>query len=449
MSSPSTASDCRPPLSENGSERTSPPWIDGLTPSCPDFWLRVDEALNEATQIIQEAEKAVARGEGAAGILSPNFRARSAREAAACLLHNLGQPPQDRFGDYGLSSKPQLQVVIELPWLTHLELPTSPSPMAPEENIRDERCGGGVIDFQQKDCPPEIQFTPLNEWVNSLPPQWDRPEREKHICKITGGLKREPLLDKMRNLERLRSKFKEGLWGTEKGVTYKPFVKTGCIPTEEEVTSLMLEGCQLKGKIVCEDGHVINADMDYEIDEMLVSWWRVIFQTSFLFRRFSIHYKEHSRIEYGEDGRSLERDAMTPLKMKVEEPGLFRQLTSSIGLNFYPPPGEYERIKENTYWTEYDVLNICMCDVPDCNRMSSLLVKMCHAAEVQGRERSREKEIDSTFNFPPFGLIPLSWASTATEFLYSRAIYRRADKVNGNFDICYQCLKENALPVEK
>ena len=93
-----------------------------------------------------------------------------------------------------------------------------------------------------------------------------------------------------------------------------------------------------------------------------------------------------------------------------------------------------------------------MCDNPDCCRMSSFTNMICHAVETQLQANGHEQRPNLPINGVYSQIGPLQFCrgsyEAMTNFLLDRLMYRKNDEINGNFDICYQCLHKKAHPVE-
>ena len=292
-----------------------------------------------------------------------------------------------------------------------------------------------------------------------LPFHWQKNDFGNHFCPVTHSLKKSIHGNKLKNLEYLHRKFISGEWASKSGVTYTHDV-SGCIPTCEEMMSLFLRGLDLKGKIVYENGGVVDEDKSNEIEKLWASFVSpcisdlssdlkqvpVLVQTGRLFKKQKEHIDFHNAM-----CRRTERLAASE-RMRVDEPGVFDKMKTMVGMDFHPPAGEYEQIPDNSSWTSYGVRKVVMCDVPDCCRMSHFTMKIVGGVEMQLRANGHEQRPNIPINGVYCRLGPLdiprgSYEAMA-DFLLGRLMYRRKDEINGNFDICYQCLHKKAYPIE-
>ena len=121
-------------------------------------------------------------------------------------------------------------------------------------------------------------------------------------------------------------------------------------------------------------------------------------------------------------------------------------------MDFHPPAGEYEQIPENSSWLSFGVRNVVMCDHPDCCRMSHFASKIVGEVEIQLRANGHKHRPDIPINAVYARIGPNDFCrgsyEAMTNLLLDRLMYRRKDEINGNFDICYQCLHKKAHPVE-
>ena len=291
-----------------------------------------------------------------------------------------------------------------------------------------------------------------------LPFQWVKPEFENHICPVTHGLKESFHRNKLKNLGNLHEKFISGEWASKSGVIYT-HEDAGCIPTKEEMASLTLQGLELKGKIVYEDGVIMDIDKSNEINKVWMAFLMAgrndladLQNISALRQSRSLFNKQKEHIDFHlEMCRRTER-LTAPERMRVDEPGIFDQVKTMVGMDFHPPAGEYEQIPKNSSWTSFGTRNVVMCDNPECCRMSSFTNMICHAVETQLQANGHEQRPNLPINGVYSQIGPLQFCrgsyEAMTNFLLDRLMYRKKDEINGNFDICYQCLHKKAHPVE-
>jgi len=310
--------------------------------------------------------------------------------------------------------------------------------------------------------PEPISLSPVErEWTEvpvrvtmELPFHWQKNDFMDNLCPVD-GLKKSKFGNKMKNLEHLHKKFISGEWASKSGVTYTRD-SSGCIPTKEEMASLSIRGLDLKGKIVFENGGVSQSDKDNEIEKLWTDFLTagvslrgssVLIQTGRLFKKQKEHIDFHLQM-----CRRLRSGRPAPRRMRVDEPGIFDQVKTMVGMDFHPPAGEYEQIPVNSSWESFGVRNVVMCDNPDCCRMSHFTMKIVGEVELQLRANGHEHRPDIPINAVYARIGPLDFCrgsyESMTNFLLDRLMYRKKDEINGNFDICYQCLHKKAHPVD-
>ena len=292
-----------------------------------------------------------------------------------------------------------------------------------------------------------------------LPFQWVKKDFKKHLCPITLGLKESIHRNKLKNLEHLHEKFISGEWASKSGVTYT-HEDAGCIPTKEEMCSLTLRGLELKGKIVYENGALMDTDKSNEIEKVWSGFVNAglndlatdLKNIPALLQARSLFKKQKEHIDfYLEMCRRTER-LVAPERMRVDEPGIFDQVKTMVGMDFHPPAGEYEQIPKNSSWTSFGIKNVVMCDNPDCCRMSMFTHRICNAVEMQLNVNGHDQRPNLPINavYGQIGGLQFCRGSyeVMTDFLHDRLMYRKKDEINGDFDICYHCLHKKAHPVD-
>ena len=320
--------------------------------------------------------------------------------------------------------------------------------------------------------PEPISLSPVErEWTEvqvrlhvELPFHWQKNDFMDNLCP-RDGLTKSRFGNRMKNLEYLQEKFISGEWASNSGVTYT-HDSSGCIPTKEEIIALSIRGLDLKGKIVFENGGVSQSDKDNEIEKLWTDFLTAgvslrgssaLIQTGRLFKKQKEHIDFHLQMcriatahRPGHYRKSLTEEY--PSKMRVDEPGIFDQVKTMVGMDFHPPAGEYEQIPDNSSWESFGVRNVVMCDNPDCCRMSHFTMKIVGEVELQLRANGHEQRPNLPINAVYARIGPLDFCRGSYEsmanFLLDRLMYRRKDEINGNFDICYQCLHKKAHPVE-
>ena len=290
-------------------------------------------------------------------------------------------------------------------------------------------------------------------YTEELPFHWLKNDFMEYLCPVD-GLKKSKFGNKLKNLEYLHRKFISGEWACEPGVTYT-HDSSGCIPTKEEIIALSIRGLDLKGKIVFEGGGVVESDKGNEIEKLWTDFLTAgvslrgssaLIQTGRLFKKQKEHIDFHLQM-----CRRTER-LTAPERMRVDEPGVFDQVKNMIGMDFHPPAGEYEQISDNSRWESFGVRNVIMCDNPDCCRMSHFTMNIVGEVELQLRANGHEHRPNIPINaiYARIGPLDICRGSyeAMTDFMLDRLMYRKKDEINGNFDICYQCLHKKAHPVD-
>ena len=202
--------------------------------------------------------------------------------------------------------------------------------------------------------------------------------------------------------EHLVHMFKSGLWACEEGVTYTTHeaqCPEGRVPTIDSMNSLAFRvDITFKGRIVCEEGKVFDADTMNFVNELQknpchprVNTIGPTFQKAM---EFHMHH----------------RDQAPPPSIKVSQ-----KQSDAFGI----PVGEYILKKRCWKKGEDGVAMFSICDSPDCCLMNHIML-----------EASASNMMD-----------PQSKRMTV-DYFKERTMYKVEDNVNGNFDICQMCLTE-------
>jgi len=208
------------------------------------------------------------------------------------------------------------------------------------------------------------------------------------------------------NTNKLEKMHNEDGWAKEEYKTYTP-VMTGFAPSQEEILNLRMKGYVLRGRIVCSDGIVSNADMENklaeitenDVQESIKDFW-----DSILWYCSNLNLKAH---------------LFPPQKFNINDVTL-----RSEGVGFPSdsdkkgfPHGDY-LLKNNTTEKNVDgVVIITMCDNPRCLKMSTIMLQEC----AQGRLSNEDNDC-------------------AMNYLKNRNIYHIKDQLNGNTDLCQICI---------
>jgi hypothetical protein len=220
---------------------------------------------------------------------------------------------------------------------------------------------------------------------------------------ITVTKKNKHLLMNTNKLEKMHN---EDGWAKEEYKTYTP-VMTGFAPSQEEILNPRMKGYVLRGRIVCSDGIVSNADMENklaeitenDVQESIKDFW-----DSILWYCSNLNLKAH---------------LFPPQKFNINDVTLrgegvgFPSDSDKKGF----PHGDY-LLKNNTTEKNVDgVMIITMCDNPRCLKMSTIMLQEC----AQGRLSNDDKDC-------------------AMNYLKNRNIYHIKDLLHGNTDLCQICI---------
>ena len=208
-----------------------------------------------------------------------------------------------------------------------------------------------------------------------------------------------------RDIDHLARMHKEEGWGSEEGVTYTTHMAKcpdGRAPLIEAVSFLEFrEGISLKGRIVCEDGKTMDCDTQNLLkkletipDDPRVQGLQQCFQDAI----FSF-----------QQGTGDLEPSIAISEKQSERGGI--------------PVGKYKKKeKERVFRKDVDCPSMfTLCDEPTCCLMNHVMLGVCGA-----------------------GMLPPPVKETTMKYFKERPMYKHEDLVNGNFDICYLCLKKAA-----
>ena len=235
-------------------------------------------------------------------------------------------------------------------------------------------------------------------------------------CRSPGGRIKvtEKNQKQLKNLDILKKKYEEG-WATEEGVIYTPQMTglPGNIPpTAEEVASLSFE-CKLRGKIVCSHGSVHDADTQNKMETLNQSdVLNIVAQAKYL-------------IEWNKKGcASPSHRIQTPSGIILNPP-----TTYTVEDPVDDPFSGIDRVPNGTYHLKEkntgqlfggDVTYMAMCDEPKCCMIGHVLVNILACTPCEMKDNPFYKD--------------------SMSYLEKRPMYTKNDPINGNFDVCYQCL---------
>ena len=189
-------------------------------------------------------------------------------------------------------------------------------------------------------------------------------------CPETRGLKvTEENKERLSNLEFLRKRHSEG-WATEKGITYTCEM-TGCEPTDSELLSLSLEGLNFRGRVVTNEGAVLDFDSERELNENATPANMEFNLRMFMMRNAHLqHDKQQTLGELADQYRVAKaREVPGDPSYCIQEPnGHVRQV---------PPAGIYERHEHKGKENADGIPIFTICDTPeDCCAMNHLVIGM-------------------------------------------------------------------------
>jgi hypothetical protein len=186
---------------------------------------------------------------------------------------------------------------------------------------------------------------------------------------------------------------KEEEWATEEGITYTRDMSRcpdGRAPTQETLTSMALMGLKLKGRVIMMKGDVKDFDTENSMETLGPEEMTKLFE---VYRRASVWERRGD-----------------------PEPSI--TITEDQSFNSNIPMGEYH-LKDITTRKNMDGLTCySMCDEPECCLMSHVMMMGCAG-----------------------GFIPQDQIDSIMKFFRERKMYKTLDPINGNFDICYRCIK--------
>lgn len=232
---------------------------------------------------------------------------------------------------------------------------------------------------------------------------------------------RESLDDQMRikgkghlytNLDIIKGAYSMG-WGQTPHHIYRPIdeypIKTAdgtavqgkVVVTEEEIVSLGIQGYEFRGRIVCKGGSVYDADMNNKLTSTLSDG--------------PDGPVTKSMMEYFD--KLLSVSIITLWPKNPPQKFLVTTSTDHHGRNI-PSHGEYTILPKPVVKSEEGLTCYTMCDDPECSLLGHLIL--------------------ATAATP--GFIPSYLKTKTISYFSKRPMYKLKDEVNGDFDICYDCL---------
>ena len=188
------------------------------------------------------------------------------------------------------------------------------------------------------------------------------------------------------NLDFLEARFKQG-WGQEEGVTYTPTMTSDggdrVVPHQDEIVALREQGYIFRGRIVCNDGAVYDADMERALSTV-AEQAQLLFD-DFVNTKLNFVDRIHTEKYVVQDGERA-------------------------------PCGTYVR-NEKIVERSHGPVNYTMCDEKKCCLQGHLLLALCSGHHLPAQT---EKPI--------------------MEVLSNRTMYKKKDMENGNHDICLYCM---------
>ena len=199
--------------------------------------------------------------------------------------------------------------------------------------------------------------------------------------------------------------YKSGQWACEKGVTYtahEAHCPNGRFPMVEALSSLSLrKDIFFRGRIVCDGGKVYDADTENTLQEI-------------------VRDPQHPANQ--EIAKTFEKVMVSHNSIPPNHPYEKSFMVGKIGAqNNSIPAGEY---KEKERCFKYDVDGLALfsiCDQPECCLMNHAMLPAMAS-----------------------GYLPEPMTNLMKDYFKNRKMYKMEDDINGNFDICYHCVKKAA-----
>lgn len=204
--------------------------------------------------------------------------------------------------------------------------------------------------------------------------------------------------------KKINGKVYPGTWASTKGKVYKE-EDTGFLPTIDEISILKDLGFIMKGKIVCGEGKVYNADMENMKNEYLKNLDLFDRDTSELSHTLNELFTCHKKIDEKWIGKY-------PSGVRI---GMWTKID-----NFHQfPIGDYNReVLENRN-------DFSICDNEKCSFLSHVLVDGLDRGWIK---KNRDKiNINDVINY------------------LKRPIYTKTNLEDGNFNLCFMCISKNFL----
>jgi len=309
--------------------------------------------------------------------------------------------------------------------LPYLQLPrmsssstvgTSPSPCSPatwekqlshiEKLLEDDPTNEYLLNSKER----VEGYIETNLPVNSMLPVTDTdfvPEGFHENCREEDGTIKVTKKNRQfyQDNDHLVKMYKSGQWGCEKGVTYTSHeaqCPDGRVPKVEAITSLALrKDITFRGRIVCEDGKVYDADTENTLQEIARNPGHPTNQkiANTFQNIMSFHFSIPPNYQYE---KSFVVDYNGAQKYGI-------------------PEGNYKE-KERCFKIGVDGLAMfSLCDQPDCCLMNHAMLPAMAS-----------------------GCLPVDMKNVMKDYFKNRKMYKMEDDINGNFDICYHCIQEAA-----
>ena len=295
------------------------------------------------------------------------------------------------------------------------------------------------------------------------------------------ALRRQCVLQQTDDKEHLKWKATKTDWAMWEGVVYTPAMSncpSGNPPTEEILHEMISEGYKLSGRVVMTDGVVKNFDTANAMKRMqkidLVAldeqyMRQKIWEEAncigpndelgpcpkrqppiFPSRKLVVDdtcttcYEGVPLDIYKDPFKSIQAFGITQTHTcghystswmvdPEESITITHSQSKAASEKYNVPAGEYKLIKKNVKKTgasgEQILTSVKCCDEPTCCKMS-------HYAFVMAYGAAKPWDVDMCYN-----QYEASRKPSSRKFVDTRAMYEKKDLVNGNFDMCYYCLK--------
>lgn len=215
-----------------------------------------------------------------------------------------------------------------------------------------------------------------------------------------------------RDVDHLVKMHMEGLWGNTPGVTYSQDsakCPDGRVPSSSAVNSLSLhEGVNLRGRIVCAEGKVHDADTPLLLEKLSTEPNDpAVIMVPETYQK-ALTFEERVTLQVPDSITISEEQSLNTRDRVLE--------------SLQVPSGEYTQMP--SYKTNEDGHTMyALCDEPKCCLMNHAFLGLAAV-----------------------GMLPPPIQIQTMKYFKERTMYTKEDQVNGNFDVCHRCLTGTACP---